>query len=235
MIPALIAPILSQPELLQRMLLSLDHPVGDLIVIDNGDVVRSEELHKPTPMLVIDLPHNIGVAASWNLGIKVTPLAPWWLIVNHDIEFGPGDLDRMAAAVDVGTAGLWLFSDALGLAGFAITRHTLNAVGWFDEGVGHPAYNEDLDFVRRVELAGLPRYETGWSGTHVGSATISDPHYKRLNDITHGLNDRRYVAKWGGAKAGGETFTTPFNRGGHLGDWRLDIELLRAHAWPRRE
>ena len=240
-IPALIVPTLNQPDALVKMLESIDHSVDHFIIIDNGDVVpglwpsKSLPLELPdgaTDGRVIRLPHNIGVAASWNLGIKVTPLAPWWLICNDDIAFGPGDLARLEETVDPRAAGIWYM---LGMAAFAITRHTLNAVGWFDEGVGHPAYNEDLDYGRRIDLAGLPRIEVGFTGTHVGSATIhSDPVLRQANGRTHPGNDRRYAAKWGGAKQGGETFTTPFNRGGHLGDWRLDIELLRDHAWPKR-
>jgi hypothetical protein len=230
-VPALIIPTLNQDPL--QTCLSVQVPVEQGVIIDNGNRLLHDWLEASAS--VVHLPHNIGVAASWNLGIQLTPWAPWWLIVNDDVVFGAEDVLQLEAAMIPSAAGLWLFSDALGLAAFAITRHTLNAVGFFDAGGIHPAYNEDLDFVRRVELAGLPRYETGWSGTHVGSATIhSDPLYKSYNDLTHGLNDEYYARKWGGPKQGGETFTTPFNRGGHLGDWRLDIEVLRRQAWRRR-
>lgn len=233
-IPVLIVPILNGPDLLRKMLESIDYPVDRIIAIDNGGAIRESEAPLTageTEAAVIRLPHNIGVAASWNLGIKVTPLAPWWLIVNHDIEFGPGDLERLATEMNPSEAGVWLM---FGLASFAITRHTINSVGFFDEGVGHPAYNEDVDFMRRSDLLGLRRHETGFTGSHVGSATImADPELRRLNGYTHADNDRRYAAKWGGPKQGGETFSTPFNRGGHMGDWRLDLELLRDHAWPR--
>ena len=63
---------------------------------------------------------------------------------------------------------------------------------------------------------------------------MSDPVLRMVNGSTHGANDIYYAQKWGGQKQGGETFTTPFNRGGHVGDWRLDIERLRNQAWPRR-
>lgn len=228
MIPALIVPTLNRPDLLEKMLASIDHPVAQTIVIDNGGKVESLPV---APASLISLPHNIGVAASWNLGMKVTPKAPWWLMVNDDIEFGPGDLARLEATVDPGAAGIWFM---LGMAAFAITRHTLNAIGFPDEGF-HPAYDEDVDYARRLDLAGLPRYEVGFTGTHVGSATImSDPVLRAINGQTHSANDDYYRRKWGGPKQGGETFATPFNRDGHLGDWRLDIETLRRQAWPRR-
>lgn len=229
MIPTLIVPTLNRPDLLEKMLASIDHPVAQTIVIDNGGRVGQVRI---APASLIALPHNIGVAASWNLGMKVTPKAPWWLMVNDDIEFGPGDLARLEATVDPGAAGIWFM---LGMAAFAITRHTLNAIGWPDEAVSHPAYNEDVDYARRLDLAGLPRHEVGFTGTHVGSATImSDPVLRAINGQTHSANDQHYARKWGGHKQGGETFSTPYDRGGHLGDWRPDIEVLRRQAWPRR-
>ena len=68
--------------------------------------------------------------------------------------------------------------------------------------------------------------------SHVGSATINaNPRYREQNGRTHGANDDYYRVKWGGPKEGGETFTTPFNAGGHVGDWRLDPRRLRQQAW----
>ena len=234
MIPALICPILNQPELLLAMLASIDHPIARVIIIDNGDVVDpylgGRNLY-PFPIRVIAPGHNLGVAASWNLGIKATPLSDWWLIVNHDIAFGRGDLARLDGLVEPRAGAVYMM---LGLAAFAITPPLLHTVGLFDEAI-HPAYDEDLDFMRRADLAGCLRVEAGFTGTHVGSATIhSDPVLRAYNGRTHAANDAYYAAKWGGQKQGGETFSTPFNRGGHLGDWRSDIERLRNQAWPKR-
>jgi hypothetical protein len=172
--------------------------------------------------------HNLGVAASWNMVMKVTPKAPWWLIVNHDVWFAPGDLDRLAEAVDPHEAEI---VHLLGFAAFAITRPALERVGYFDENF-HPAYDEDLDYSRRCELASVPRVTIASGIGHVGSATIyANELYRQANGKTHGLNDDYYKRKWGGHKEGGETFTTPFNAGGHLGDWRLEPERLKEQAW----
>jgi glycosyltransferase involved in cell wall biosynthesis len=229
-IPVLIVPILNQPELLDAMLGSIDHPVDRVVIIDNGDVLDEGWLTWHPQYRVIQPGHNLGVAASWNLGMKVTPQAPWWLIVNHDITFGPGDLARLEETVNPAAATIYFM---LGMASFAITRYTVNAVGVFDENFA-PAYNEDLDFARRLDLLALPRVEVGFSGTHVGSATIhSDPALRAQNGATHMANDAYYARKWGGHKQGGETFSTPFNRGGHVGDWRLDPERLRHQTWRK--
>ena len=230
----MIVPILNRPELLDGLLGSIDHPVERVIVIDNGGVVDAQiggrNLY-PFKVSVISLPHNIGVAASWNLGIKASPLAPWWCIVNSDLEFGEGDLARMDEAVNPQANAVYY---SLGMAAFGVTFHAIKAVGFWDEAIT-PAYDEDIDWQRRARLVGTLEVETGFTGTHVGSATIhADPVLRMFNGRTHAANDVYYASKWGGSKQGGETFQTPFNRGGHVGDWRSDIERLRNQAWPRR-
>lgn len=232
-IPALIVPILNRPDLLRLMLRSIDHEVDRVVIVDNGEVVdpfigAHEVL--PFPVSVIRVPSNLGVSGAWNLGMKVTPTEPWWLICNSDLTFGAGDLARLEAAVDEDSdTHCFMF----GMAAFALTRHTLDRVGWFDENF-HPAYDEDLDWDRRAKLVECERVETGFTGTHVGSATVmADPELRYRNGITHAANDAYYARKWGGHKQGGETFLTPFNRGGHIGDWRLEPDRLREQAWPR--
>ena len=234
MIPVLIVPVLNRPELLEQMLASIDHQVEKVVVIDNGDVVDpligGRHLY-PFRVRVIAPGHNLGVAASWNLGIKATPLAPWWCIVNSDLTFGPGDLARLDESVNPQANAVYY---SLGMAAFGVTYHAIKAVGFWDEAI-HPAYDEDIDWQRRARLVGTLEVETGFTGSHVGSATIhSDPVLRMLNGRTHAANDIYYAAKWGGPKQGGETYSTPFNRGGHVGDWRPDIERLRTQAWPRR-
>jgi GT2 family glycosyltransferase len=227
-IPVLIVPVLNRPDLLREMLGSIDHPVDQVIIIDNGGV--TDEFDEMMRWRIVRPGHNLGVGASWNLGMKVTPRAAYWLIVGSDVTFGPGDLARLDETVNPHSAIHYFM---LGMSAFALTRHTLRAVGYFDENF-HPAYDEDLDWARRAELAGSPRVEVGFTGAHVGSATIhSDPSLRRQNGPTHSANDLYYAQKWGGPKQGGETFSTPFNRGGHVGDWRLDPERLATQSWKK--
>lgn len=226
-IPALIVPTLNQPDRLDAMLSSIDYPVDQVIIIDNGDQHFGDWIEDT--FSVVHLPHNLGVAASWNLGIKLTPFAGWRLIVNDDITFGPGDLERVATTIDPARAALHFL---LGMAAFALTDATIDAIGMFDESIVN-AYNEDLDYGRRADLAGLPRIELGFTGTHAGSATImADPVLRSWNGLSHGENDRYYAEKWGGRKQGGETYSLPFNQG-TLADWRLDFRRYRAQTWPR--
>jgi GT2 family glycosyltransferase len=232
-IPVIIVPILNQPELLDDMLASIDHPVDRVIVIDNGDVVRPHpgtENRNIMALGLIQTGHNLGVAASWNLGIKASVTAPWWLLVNHDITFGEGDLEALEATVEPRASACYKMSS---LAAFAITPPAIAAAGWADENI-HPAYDEDLDWERRMYLAGVVFPETRFTGTHVGSATIGhDQTLRHQNSKTHPANDRYYERKWGGTKQGGEKHETPFGKDGSLGDWTLDIGRLRDQAWKR--
>ncbi len=224
MIPALIVPILNRPELLERMLASIDAPVDQQIVIDNGGVV-------PAGIEAIRLPHNIGVAASWNLGLMSSPKARWWLICNFDITFAPGDLATIAAAVQ---PRLPMILQAEGFAAFAITPSAIERIGLFDTGYVN-GYVEDDDFTRRANLAGVPitAIETGI--THVGSSTIyGDKFYMDQNHTSFRANVAYYEAKWGGAMHGGETFDTPFNAGGDIRDVRTDLARIRRYTWQRR-
>ena len=235
MIPVLIVPILNGPDRLVRLLDSIDVPVARVTVIDNGDVVDrliGGRSMYPFVIHVVKPGANLGVAASWNLGIKCSSKAPYWVILNHDLVPGPGDLARLEAAVEPRANAVYYM---LGMAAFAVTPPAMSAVGWWDENI-HPAYDEDLDWQRRARLVGTVEVETGFTGSHEGSSTImSDPVLRHANGRTHQANDTYYAAKWGGQKQGGETFSTPFDKGGHVGDWRLDINRLREQAWPRKE
>lgn len=230
MIPVLIVPILNRPDLLEALYESIDYPVGRLIVIDNGSCMPWLDRTKGPPIQIVMPGHNLGVSASWNLGLKVAPAESWWLIANSDITFGRGDLEQLDQLVDPASNRHYFM---LGMSIFAITPYTLRDVGYFDENF-HPAYDEDLDWHRRALLAGSERVDPPFTGTHVGSATImADPSFRRQNGVTHAANDAYYARKWGGHKLGGETFSTPFDRGGHVGDWRLEPDRLISQSWKK--
>lgn len=221
--PSLTIPFLTGLGDLRRCVASIDTDV-DLLVIDNSDVGIPDEF----PGWHLPMPTNVGVAASWNLAITLHPADRFWLIANHDTVFGPGDLARLAAEVDtdeprwVGVNGDWR---VMGLNAACVER-----VGFFDPSF-HPIYAEDCDYEYRCTLAGVPWYFIPGGATHVGSASIKEPRYGEANRRTYPLNLAYYAAKWGGHPRGGERFTTPFDRGGSVRDWTLDIARLRDNAW----
>ena len=190
MIPALVVPILTRPDLLDRMLASIDHPVGDLLIIDNGCVVGAwPDLPTVERVHVLTMPTNLGVPASWNLGVKCLPHAPWWLIVNSDAHFPAGSLERLAA---VPSGGVVLSAASPPWACFALHDEAVRTVGLFDEGI-YPAYFEDRDYERRCHAAGVPVVQTDIPVHHDNSSTLMS--IPNRNHETFPANERHYRRK----------------------------------------
>ncbi len=220
MIPVIGVPYIGNPDLLLRMVASINVEYGQLIVIDN-----TWDRSCPDVGTVIRSGQNYGVAASWNLIMKTAPRAPWWMIANSDLEFGPGDLPML-----VETLHQQEFVLLYSMAAFALKPSVIKRVGWFDENFV-PAYCEDNDFIYRCRLLGQHIEFLPASYDHYGSATIKNSDTMRWNnDRTYPLNVEYYQSKWGGLMHQ-EVFKTPFDRGGSPADWTLDIERLSRQMW----
>lgn len=225
-IPVLGCPYINRPDLMERMLLSINRPLGDVVIIDNSPDASLPESYAT----VIRPGHNLGVAASWNRIIAEKPDAPWWAIVNSDIAFGPWDLAALAEHMTT-VGGLALMQ---GFALFALDQATLDAVGTFDENF-HPAYFEDNDFAYRATLAGVTITELENTLIHEGSAVIhSDKHYSDENGRTFGENGWYFHRKWGDYPHW-EKFKTPFDAGGSIRDWTIDEQRLARQRWSMPE
>ena len=216
MIPAMIVPILTGPQLLVRMLGSLDVRVDHLVVVDNGGVV-GEPVERAAyevadRLSVIRMPANLGVAGSWNLGIKATPFAPWWLVVNHDVEFGRGTAGQFATIASPDT--LVLTGGPQPWCCFAVGEDVVKDVGLFDEGF-HPAYFEDTDYERRATAVGIGIVRLAGALRHDNSSTLASGYAAR-NAISYGSNAAYY-----GDKVATEDFSA--------GEWSL--EHRRANSW----
>jgi len=223
MIPVLGVPILVRPDLLQEMLSSIDHEVGTMVIVDNGDVIP----HEQDPRMTVVRPGaNLGVGASWNHIIRITPEAPWWAIVNFDIVFSPGDLDRLVDRMENGGEVVMLG----GFTAFGISRSAIMKAGWFDENYA-PAYFEDNDYDYRCRLTGTSIEALPTGIRHRNSSTIRESKTAHEGNLrTFKLNKERFKAKWGGMPYR-ETFKTPFDQGGDPRDCTLDIDRLAAQTW----
>jgi len=226
-IPVLGIPYYNRPDLLERCLASIDCHVDQLVIVDQGPVPLGDEfvwrmvLQTPYLHQVNRIVHpNAGVAGAWNEILKLFPSA-WWLLVNNDIQFGGGDLARLAAALEGNEGKHGVLYGNHGASCFAITDACIERVGLFDENI-FPAYLEDCDYSYRMKLLGVPALNMPGmlaihgdgiqpSDTTKGSRTImSDPDLRRRNGVTHGNNFEYYRAKWGGNN-GEEVYRTPFN------------------------
>jgi len=222
-IPVLGVPYVSQSGLLRKLFESIDYPVDRIIVVDNSE---RGEAHVPEGAVHISARHNLGVAASWNLVIKAAPRAPWWLIVNADVEFERGDLCRLAGSI-LGGPAIYQMD---GFAAFAISAEAVQTVGLFDENFV-PAYYEDNDYHRRAVLLGVPVIQVPSRLRHAGSMVIrGSDHFRSENNRTFPLNGDYYRRKWGGMP-GSEKFATPFDRGGSPAQWEFDQRRLAELTW----
>ena len=171
MIPLLVVPTYTRHDLLVRMLESVDALVGHLVVIDNSG--RGLDLPDGPwqNVTLLPMPANLGVAASWNLGIKMGHRAPWVMLCSDDVVWPAGAMDAFAEASNEG--GLALTATWPHWCVFTIGMGVVSNVGLFDEGY-YPAYFEDTDYERRMARAGV---EPVFSAEveHDNSSTLNTP------------------------------------------------------------
>ena len=233
MIPLLGVPVLNREDLAARMVASIDFPVGELLVVVNAPVkepvvdVLEQAVARNSLVGKVTFSRpsfNLGCSGSWNHIIRHRPDGPWWLIVNADIVFGPGDLERLHGAMQDGTAALRTVFE---FGAFALNTACVDAVGWFDENF-HPMYYEDRDYEYRMRLAEVPYVKLESGTTHDTSSTIrSDETLWQRNRVTFQLNGEYYAAKWGSSPYM-ERFKVPFNG---AGEPVLSRKRLAGQSW----
>jgi hypothetical protein len=209
----LIVPVLNRFDLLKRMIESIDVE-ATVYVINNSGVEQDFEYDNPlVDVHWLELPSNLGVASSWNLGIKMLPFESRWFFTSADCWFRPGDLNLLQTAK----------RDALTLCDkfpyyqtFVVGDEIVNSVGLFDEAL-HPIYFEDNDYERRIAHAGLRVDRLALQLGHDNSSTInSDAKLSMRNEVTF-RNNQKYFNQ----KVDAHMFDE--------GRWQLQIR--RANSW----
>jgi GT2 family glycosyltransferase len=188
-VPVVIVPVLTEHWRVDSMLLSFGGRIKTLCVIDNGNSEWQLRTHKASDVFVWRMPANLGVAASWNLGIKATPFSPGWMIVNHDIQFGEGAVEQFFASAS---------EDNIVLGGKPnwscvwIGCKVVERIGLFHEGF-HPAYFEDNDFEVRAQRAGITVVPSTAAINHRNSSTLaSSEKFRDRNAHTFQANLERF-------------------------------------------
>jgi GT2 family glycosyltransferase len=194
MVPVMIVPVLTRYDLLDRMIASINYPIRELVIIDNG---AKSQTWEPTwnqwisKIWHLKMPNNLGVAGSWNLGIKSTPMADYWLISNFDVEWG-GDSLKMFTELSH-PEKLVLSNGTPEWCAFSIGWEIVDKVGLFDEAF-HPAYFEDNDMQRRIENKGMEVVKSFIPIAHDNSSTLQ-AGFKQLNEQTYYNNYDHYRFK----------------------------------------
>ena len=193
MIPVLGFAVLSRFDLADRLLKSIDYPVENLVIVNNSGT-RLWEPEKPAmveKMWHIEVPGGLGANGAWNLIIKSTPHAPYWVIPNDDSWFEPGALQTIAENVDT-TA--FNFVDVNPRWSCVIpTEGSVDKAGLWDEAF-HPIYYDDDDYEWRMKTLEVPFHTIEAKVHHDNSSTLKSG-YEERNHKTFRTNQSLFTNK----------------------------------------
>lgn len=197
MIPVIILPVLNRFDLLEESIRSIDHPVGNLLIIDNSGEYQLPKGLYEGKVQVLNMPANMGVAGSWNLGIKCFPHAPYWVFMSNDNHWLPGGLAEMEKLSDPSK----LVMSNVAWNAFSLGSEIVKSIGLFDENY-YPAYYEDTDYMERLRIAGM-QDQIVWSTAavqQIGVATTvkSNADFFERNIFTNESNHKYWQQKISG-------------------------------------
>jgi hypothetical protein len=182
-----------------------------LLLVDNSPDGCCRE-HEARGFRVAYHPHNLGVAASWNLGVRGLVRGELLWIISQSVFFPQGWNVLEQAAEQ---ASEWGINTYHGWKLVGLTKRSFGLIGEFDENY-YPAYFEELDWCRRRDLWNTQSSErmtyphnfllAGTWGNNIaihrqmaGQVPWDPQHHGRAY----------YIAKWGG-DGGHERYSVPF-------------------------
>lgn len=187
MIPVIGAPVVTNPYWISRLVMSVDYPVENFVIINNngrGEIDEElDNLKKISHPYIKNiktchLPANLGVAGAWNLIIKSFMMSPYWVIANDDVAFKPGLLKEISEAME-SDSELGMIHPNKGDFGigawdlFVIRDIIIQHFGLFDENT-YPAYCEDADYIMRMRFRPIRKIVGTENGYLHGHADCSD-------------------------------------------------------------
>ena len=193
MIPVLGFATLSKFDMAQRLIDSIDYPVEHLVIVDNSGKKEFEpKVNEHVKNLwLLQVPHGLGANGAWNLIIKSTPHAPYWVIPNDDSWFEPGALQIIAENVDT-TA--FNFVDVNPIWSCVVpTEGSVGTAGLWDEAF-HPIYFDDDDYEWRMKKLNVPFKYLKAKVHHDNSSTLKSGYNER-NSITFSRNQSLHLNK----------------------------------------
>jgi len=213
-IPVLGFCTLKRFDLADRLLRSLDYPISDLVIVDNSGLAEWNPI-KPdcvARMWVIRVPNGLGLVGAWNLVVKSTPYAPYWVLVNDDAWFEAGALQTIAENVD--TEALNFLDITPPWSAVVFGEGMVAKTGLYDERF-YPLYFDDNDLERRVKHHGVPINQISAKVHHENSSTLKSG-FEVPNSRSYANNQKLYDRK-----AAEGDFTQ--------GEW--DLTARRANRW----
>lgn len=214
MIPVVGFATLKRFDLADRLLASIDYPVEHLVIVDNSGTASYNPV-KPdwvVNMWVIRVPYGLGLVGAWNLIIKSTPYAQYWVLVNDDAWFEAGALKKIEENVDTNALNFVKCEPKWSAPIFG--EGMIARVGLYDERF-YPLYFDDNDMERRVKHFNVPIHEIDAVIHHENSSTLNSG-FQEKNNRSYTANSALYTRK--GVL---QDFTS--------GHW--DLMIRRANRW----
>lgn len=233
-LPNLGLTVYNRYDLLKRFFESLDPEVSipSISVVINSKKDRNEEViqyisSKWTQTEWIYAGYNLGISASWNLIIKKYLIENEHAFVSQDdVMFKDGALKKAAEYYQQNKDAD--YTGFFGYGFFAVSRKCIREVGFFDENF-YPAYSEDADYNRRLNLT--PGLKIRNCPVPVVHGDEVHPNGCTTKTVPGGrkkihMSTTRMLNKWGGYPPNAQ-FSHPFNNPAlsHK-DWVLDIDVL---------
>lgn len=192
-IPVLGFATLKRFDLADRLLASIDYPVEHLVIVDNSGTQswNPTQPNKVKNLWLIRVPFGLGLVGAWNLIVKSTPHAPYWVLVNDDAWFGEGALDVIAQ--DANPDGLSFPHVSPEWSCIVLGQKVVEEVGLYDERL-YPLYFDDNDYERRIRNAGLPVRRIDAIVHHDNSSTLK-AGYENQNNRTYSRNQSLFESK----------------------------------------
>lgn len=193
MIPVLGFCTLKRFDLAERLLRSIDYPVEHLVIVNNSG---SKSWQPVKPDLVenlwhIEVPFGLGLVGAWNLIIKSTPYAPYWVLVNDDAWFEPGQMKNIPEQVD--TQALNFLDIVPQWSGVVFGEGMVDKVGLYEENF-YPLYFDDNDLERRVDLAGIDKKSIHCKMGHNNSSTLHSG-FQQVNTRSYSNNEKLWAVR----------------------------------------
>jgi GT2 family glycosyltransferase len=137
------------------------------------------------------MPSGLGANGAWNLIIKSTPHAPYWVIPNDDAHFEPGALETIAREVD--TTKFNFLNIFPKWSCVVPTEGSVAKAGLWDE-VFHPIYFDDDEYEWRMQELGVEFNTINARVYHDNSSTLQSGYQER-NASTYSRNNSMFTNK----------------------------------------
>lgn len=194
LIPVLGFATLSKFDYAQRLLDSIDYPIEHLLIVDNSGKKKFEpninnDLVKNH--WIIQVPYGLGANGAWNLIIKSTPHAPYWVLPNDDSYFEAGALQKIAENVDTEAFN---FVDVQPKWSCVVPGEgAVLAAGLWDEAF-YPIYYDDNDYEWRMQKLGV-KFHTISARVHHDNSSTLHSGYQAQNAISFSRNGSLLINK----------------------------------------